>query len=181
MLNWTPEMSMTYEVTRPGAGLTRGNDGDSGTDCLLPTLTDEFIRACVYTPADVYRNMPVAWYPDGDERYIVLPGLKGILIPTGIKVDLPHGFDITVKDKSGVAKNACLKVNGGLVDSPYTGEVHVHLMNLSPNNVVLQEGQKLAQFVIRPVCYPTWTLGVVDKVTSRGAGGHGSTGLFVQP
>lgn len=174
-------IEIVHEVTREGAGFHRTHDDDSGSDILVPKFTDQFLADCRVTPTEHNLDQGICYPKTDSEPFIFITPHTGLLIPAGIKVDLPPGYDLLVGDKSGIAKKYMLHINGGLVDNPYTGEIHVHIMNLSSQPFILKEGMKIAQGTIRPIAYPKWVLGSVDKVTTRGAGGHGSTGEFVQP
>ena len=99
-----------------------------------------------------------------------------ILIPLGIRFDIPLGYDLTVHNKSGISTKKKLFKGAELIDSPYTGCVHIHLFNFSDNDVEIKRGDKIAQLVMRPVILCGLKEGTVDKETTRGSGGFGSTG-----
>ena len=99
------------------------------------------------------------------------------LVPLDLSFDIPAGWDLSVYNKSGVSTKKHLCKGAELIDSDYTGNVHVHLFNHSDVDVSFKKGDKIAQLVMREV----WLgdLEVVDditKETDRGSGGFGSTG-----
>lgn len=105
------------------------------------------------------------------------PGQRG-LIPTGLAIALPPGFEAQVRPRSGLAlKHGITCLNSpGTVDADYRGELAVILINLGQEPFVIRRGERIAQMVIAPV-----TQGVFAEVetldeTARGAGGFGSTG-----
>lgn len=112
-----------------------------------------------------------------DEPLVLASGAR-TLVPTGLAIALPHGFEAQVRPRSGLAaKNGVTVLNSpGTVDSDYRGEVKVILINHGPEAFTITRGTRIAQMVIAPV-----TRGIFREVTSldetaRGAGGFGSTG-----
>lgn len=104
------------------------------------------------------------------------------LIPTGLHIDIPDGYEIQVRSKSGLAlKQGLMVLNSpGTVDQGYTGEIQVILFNTTKNNVIIKKGQKIAQAVISPVVSGKWIkLTKVDNINNkdRGEKGFGSTGI----
>jgi len=101
------------------------------------------------------------------------------LIPTGLAIALPEGYEAQVRPRSGLAaKHAISCVNTpGTVDSDYRGEIKVNLINHGREPFTLQRGDRIAQMVIAPVIQAVWE--EVDELgeTDRGAGGFGSTGV----
>ncbi len=100
------------------------------------------------------------------------------MIPTGLTIALPAGYEAQVRPRSGLAAKhgiTCLN-SPGTIDADYRGEVKVILINLGSEAFVIKRGERIAQMVIAPVSRAE--LKVVDKLddTSRGAGGFGSTG-----
>jgi dUTP pyrophosphatase len=100
------------------------------------------------------------------------------LVPTGLRVAIPHGFEGQVRPRSGLAlKRGLSLVNSpGTIDSDYRGEIGVILINHGQDVVKLDQGERIGQLVICPVYRAEWQ--VVDSLdeTNRGEGGFGSTG-----
>ena len=117
---------------------------------------------------------------DFDSRTIG-PG-ESILIPAGLKVNIPHNHVFLMMNKSGVATKKHLDVGACVIDEDYQGEIHIHLMNVGNQDQTLWAGDKIAQCLLMPVVYAD--VDVVEsedslwegKVTERGEGGLGSTG-----
>jgi dUTP pyrophosphatase len=105
------------------------------------------------------------------------PGARA-MVPTGLTIALPSGYEAQVRPRSGLAAKhgiTCLN-SPGTVDADYRGEVKVILINLGSEAFVIKRGERIAQMIIAPVTRAE--LKVVDKLddTKRGAGGFGSTG-----
>lgn len=111
------------------------------------------------------------------EDKILAPGERA-LIPTGIKIALPAGFEAQVRPRSGLAlKNGITTLNTpGTIDSDYRGEIGVILINLGQEPVTITRGMRIAQLIVASVTRLEWQ--AVDELdtTSRGEGGFGSTG-----
>jgi dUTP pyrophosphatase len=101
------------------------------------------------------------------------------LIPTGIKVAVPIGYEAQVRPKSGIAlKNGVTVLNTpGTVDAGYRGEVGVILINFGKENFEIKKNMKIAQMVIAKVEHAKINEVKELDITARGAGGFGSTGL----
>lgn len=112
------------------------------------------------------------------EDEIVIEPLNRKLIPTGLSIAIPQGFEGQVRPRSGLAwKHGVTVLNSpGTIDADYRGELKVLLVNLSDTAFRLTRGERIAQLVICPV--ERAELFVVDELddTARGAGGYGSTG-----
>lgn len=112
-----------------------------------------------------------------DEPVTLQPG-EWRLIPTGLAIALPDGYEAQIRPRSGLAaKHAITCVNTpGTVDSDYRGEMRVNLINHGREPFTIQRGERIAQMVIAPVIQAVWD--EVDSLdeTERGAGGFGSTG-----
>ena len=107
------------------------------------------------------------------------PGAR-VLVPTGLKMAIPEGYEGQVRPKSGLAlKHGITVLNTpGTVDAPYRGEVGVILINLDPKaSYEVKKGEKVAQMVFNKVEYAAFTEAAELAATTRGAGGFGSTGL----
>jgi dUTP pyrophosphatase len=113
-----------------------------------------------------------------DEPVELLPRARA-LIPTGLAMAIPLGFEGQVRPRSGIAwKHGVTVVNApGTIDSDYRGEVKVQLINLGHEPFTVQRGDRIAQLVVAPVTFAR--LVPVDALseTARGAGGFGSTGV----
>lgn len=110
---------------------------------------------------------------------VTLEPMDRRLVPTGLAIELPVGFEAQVRPRSGLALKqglTCLNTPG-TIDADYRGEVQVLLVNLSREPTVLRRGDRIAQLVVAPVSHAT--LVEVDALgeTSRGSGGFGSTGV----
>jgi len=104
------------------------------------------------------------------------------LIPTGLRLDIPDGYEIQVRSKSGLALNQGLMVlnSPGTVDSGYQGEIKVILFNTTNERIKIEKGQKIAQAVLCPVVNGKWVnLVKVEEIgeKDRNDKGFGSTGL----
>lgn len=100
------------------------------------------------------------------------------LIPTGLAMAIPKGFEVQVRPRSGLAiKHGITIVNApGTIDSDYRGEVKIGLINLGPNSYTVRRGDRIAQLITQQVCRASITL--VDELdeTERNEGGFGHTG-----
>ncbi len=100
------------------------------------------------------------------------------LIPTGLAIALPDGFEAQIRPRSGLAlKHGITCLNApGTIDADYRGEVQVLLINHGETPFVIRRGERVAQMVIAPVVQAQWSLATILPGTARGAGGFGSTG-----
>lgn len=113
-----------------------------------------------------------------DRQLIILPGRR-MLVPTGLVLELPSGFEGQVRPRSGLALKhgiTCLNTPG-TIDSDYRGEVKVLLVNLGDEDFSVTRGMRIAQLVIAPVSRATVEIRSLAGTTARGEGGFGSTGL----
>lgn len=109
---------------------------------------------------------------------IVLKPLQRCLVPTGIFMALPEGFEAQVRPRSGLAIKKGISVlnSPGTIDADYRGEVCVILVNLSTEDFVIEDGERIAQMIIARYEQAEWEeVDVLDE-TERGAGGFGHTG-----
>ena len=110
---------------------------------------------------------------------IRLQPMERALIPTGLFMALPHGTEVQIRPRSGLAyKHGITVLNApGTIDADYRGEVKVLLVNLSDKVFEVKDGERIAQMVLAKYEPIEWE-GVVDlEATSRGAGGFGHTGV----
>ena len=109
---------------------------------------------------------------------VELKPLERKLIPTGLKMELPHGYEAQIRPRSGMSiKHGITLINCiGTIDEDYRGEVCVPVVNLSTENYVINSGDRIAQMVISPVTRAIVEVSEELSETARGAGGFGSTG-----
>lgn len=100
------------------------------------------------------------------------------LIPTGLCMAIPEGYEVQVRPRSGLALKSGISVlnSPGTIDSDYRGEVGVILVNLGDSAFTIERGMRIAQLVVAPVEQARFDLKNVLSETQRGAGGFGSTG-----
>lgn len=118
------------------------------------------VRACLETP-------------------VTLAPLQRALIPTGLRIQLPHGYECQVRPRSGLAlkKGISIVNTPGTVDADYRGEIGVILINLSDTPFTVNDGDRIAQLVIGPYTRVEWEpVSELDE-TKRGDGGFGHTGI----
>ena len=112
-----------------------------------------------------------------DRPLILLPGRRA-LVPTGLILEIPQGFEGQVRPRSGLAFKhgvTCLNTPG-TIDSDYRGEVRVLLVNLGDEEFSIERGMRIAQLVVAPVTQAAIEERAAAGETARGAGGFGSTG-----
>jgi dUTP pyrophosphatase len=110
---------------------------------------------------------------------IVLKPLQRALIPTGLFIALPQGYEAQVRPRSGLAfkKGITVLNSPGTIDADYRGEVGVILVNLSNEEFIVEDGERIAQMVIAKHEQAQWIEVQELSETERGAGGFGSTGV----
>ncbi|MEC7658365.1 MAG: dUTP diphosphatase [Pseudomonadota bacterium] len=115
------------------------------------------------------------------EDVVLTPGAR-TLIPTGLAIALPDGYEAQVRPRSGLAlKNGITLLNTpGTIDADYRGEIGIILTNLSQEDFAVERGMRIAQMLIAPVTRLTWNaVSSLDK-SERGSGGFGSTGVTTE-
>ena len=110
---------------------------------------------------------------------IVLEPLARALVPTGLFIALPQGFEAQVRPRSGLAAKFGITVlnSPGTIDADYRGEVKVILVNLSNETFTINDGERIAQLVVARFEQASWQPADSLDETERGAGGFGSTGV----
>lgn len=110
---------------------------------------------------------------------VVLKSLERRLIPTGLFIELPVGYEAQVRPRSGLAfKHGITVLNTpGTIDADYRGEIGVILVNLSNTDFVVEDGERICQMVIAKHETAVWEQVEVLNETDRGAGGFGHTGV----
>jgi dUTP pyrophosphatase len=109
---------------------------------------------------------------------LVIRPMERHLVPTGLFIELPHGYEAQVRPRSGLAiKHGITCLNSpGTIDSDYRGEIKVILINLSQEAQTLHPGDRIAQMVVSPVVQIGWETVEAISETARNAGGFGHTG-----
>lgn len=113
------------------------------------------------------------------EEPITLNSLERAIVPTGLFIELPEGYEAQIRPRSGLAakKGITLLNSPGTIDADYRGEIGVILVNLSKEPFVIENGERIAQMVIARFEQIQWSPVEVLSETERGAGGFGSTGV----
>ena len=113
----------------------------------------------------------------GDDM-VIQPGAR-VLVPTGLAIALPLGYELQVRPRSGLAlKNGIVLPNSpGTVDEDYRGELQVIVMNAGTEAFTVERGMRIAQAVLAPVVRARWSEVATLDETARGEGGFGSTGI----
>ena len=108
---------------------------------------------------------------------MIPPGSRA-LVPTGLRIALPEGYEAQVRPRSGLAlkHGVTLPNSPGTIDADYRGEIGVILMNLGQEPFVVEPGDRIAQMVVAPVVRVAWSEAEALDATERGEGGFGSTG-----
>jgi dUTP diphosphatase len=111
-------------------------------------------------------------------KSIQLKSLDRILVPTGLFIELPAGYEAQIRPRSGLAMKhglTCLN-SPGTIDSDYRGEIKIILINLSAEDQVIHHGDRIAQMVLQKVEKISWQLVEELEETQRSTGGFGHTG-----
>lgn len=114
-----------------------------------------------------------------NEEPIVLGPLERAMVPTGLYVEIPAGYEIQVRPRSGLAAKRGLTVLNapGTIDADYRGEIRVILVNLSSEDFTVEKGERIAQLVLARHETIEWEESGTLSDSSRGEGGFGSTGV----
>lgn len=124
--------------------------------------------------ADIRANLR----PEDRATGLVLAPMGRAIVPTGLRVEIPAGFEMQIRPRSGLAVKCGISIPNapGTIDSDYRGPLGVVLVNLGADPFVIHHGDRIAQGVVAPVVQAGFQ--VVDSLgdTARGAGGFGSTG-----
>ncbi len=112
------------------------------------------------------------------EEQIIIKPLQRFLIPTGLFIELPVGYEAQIRPRSGLAyKHGITVLNSpGTIDADYRGELKVLLVNLSDTDFVVNNGERIAQMVVAKHETVVWQSSEELSNTDRGAGGYGHTG-----
>jgi dUTP pyrophosphatase len=112
-----------------------------------------------------------------EQPLVLQPGARQ-LVPTGLAIALPEGFEAQIRPRSGLAfKNGVTVLNApGTIDADYRGEIKVLLVNLGAEPLTIERGMRIAQMIVARHARVQWQVVEALGETSRGAGGFGSTG-----
>ncbi|GHF63465.1 dUTP diphosphatase [Seohaeicola zhoushanensis] len=141
---------------------------EAGADAAVPLPSYETAGAA---GADIRANLP-------DRGELVLaPGARA-LVPTGLRLEIPEGFEVQIRPRSGLAlkHGITLPNSPGTIDSDYRGPLGVILLNAGTEPFTVTHGERIAQMVVAPVVRAVFETVVDLGETARGAGGFGSTG-----
>jgi dUTP pyrophosphatase len=113
------------------------------------------------------------------DKAVVLKPLQRALIPTGLFIELPEGYEAQIRPRSGLAlkKGITLLNSPGTIDADYRGEVGIILINLSEEDFVIEDGERICQMVVAAYTRAGWEETSELGDTDRGAGGFGHTGV----
>jgi dUTP pyrophosphatase len=146
------------------------------------------IRPAAKLPLRAHRTdagMDLFYCPNGERDDIIIrDGLaisprESKLIPSGLKIEVPYGYMLEIKNKSGIAHKRKLITGACVVDSGYDGEIYVNLHNIGLTTEYIMPGDKVAQAVLIPIAQcdvEEVTLDALNEGTTRHDGGFGSTG-----
>jgi len=122
--------------------------------------------------ADVRANLP-------ERRAITLSAGGRVLVPTGLRLAIPDGYEVQIRPRSGLALHhgITLPNSPGTIDADYRGPLGVIVMNAGDQDFVIEHGMRIAQMVVAPVVQARFHAVEDLETTLRGAGGFGSTGM----
>ena len=150
---------------------------------ILLTLLDHSDRALPLpryeTSGAAGMDLRASLHPGDRALGIKLPSLGRALVPTGLAMAIPPGFEGQLRPRSGLAAHHGITLNNspGTIDSDYRGEVMMLMVNLGSETFTIGHGERLAQMVVAPVIQARMVRVETLPDTVRGTGGHGSTGL----
>lgn len=123
--------------------------------------------------ADIRAN-----FTEGERDGLTLRPGERALVPTGLAMEIPQGFEIQIRPRSGLAlKQGLALVNApGTIDADYRGPVGIIVINLGEDTIHIDHGQRIAQLVVAPVVYARFEIADALEGSTRGDGGFGSTG-----
>lgn len=124
--------------------------------------------------ADLRANLPVALRATG----LILAPMARVIVPTGLRVEIPDGFEMQIRPRSGLALKYGLGLPNtpGTIDSDYRGPLGVLMINFGAAPYTIAHGERVAQAIVAPVVQARYELAPDLGATARGAGGFGSTG-----
>lgn len=165
--------------------VTGGVPGAADTVTVtVETAGTESVRIRITADSDFIPQFASAGAAGADlrarlERSLVLPPGERVMIGTGVRVEIPRGYEGQVRPRSGLAARQGITVlnSPGTIDSDYRGEIRVPLINLGREPVTIEPLMRIAQLVITPVPAVVFVPDTAISETDRGEGGFGSTGV----
>jgi dUTP pyrophosphatase len=159
-------------------------DEGNGVAVVIEVLREDWADADVALPdyatagaagADIRANLP----PEVREAGIVLEPLQRRIVPTGLRVAIPEGYEMQIRPRSGLALKHGLTLPNtpGTIDADYRGPLGVLLVNLGTEPVRIGHGDRIAQAIVAPVVQARFVTVEALGDTARGHGGFGSTGV----
>lgn len=171
-------MLLKYSAIRQVKSPARGHATDAGIDFFVPEFTKDFLEDLLEKSPKL-KNID----PNDPPEMIGISSGESILIPAGVKLEIPYGYMGLFLNKSGVASKRQLLIGAQVIDTFYSGEVHINLHNVGNNPVFLEPGDKIVQMTLVPVLNCDLTEVEEDHLydymlsdKNRGSGGFGSTG-----
>lgn len=141
----------------------------------MPTVTVKRLNATAVMPTRM-SHAAACWDVRSSEELTIEPGEVG-KVPTGLAFDIPAGWELVVRSRSGLASRGIIVANSpGTVDSDYTGELFVLLLNTGDHSAIVFTGDRIAQITLAQTPSITFIEGEIIKLTARGENGFGSTG-----
>jgi dUTP pyrophosphatase len=130
------------------------------------------------TPGAAGADLRANFAPAERAAGVTLQPMERRILPTGLRVEIPPGFEVQIRPRSGLAlkHGISLPNTPGTIDSDYRGPLGVALINLGTEPVVIAHGDRIAQMIVAPVVQADFELVETLSQTERGAGGFGSTG-----
>ena len=150
---------------------------------MIRVLRDEWADPDIALPAyetagsagaDIRANLR----PEDRASGFTIDPMHRVLIPTGLRIEIPQGYEVQVRPRSGLSlkHGITLPNTPGTIDSDYRGPVGVPLINLSDKPYVIQHGERIAQLIVAPVVQARFNMVEDLGASDRGTGGFGSTG-----
>ena len=155
----------------------RAHNTDAGIDFFVPNT---LVKSDFSKQYELTGKYPILYFREDEPEIIseiLLLENQSVLIPSGIKMQLPKNHALIFFNKSGVATKKQLICGSAVVDENYLGEVHLHLINTGTPKVIYP-GEKILQGIVLPINYTEIeVVNSIDKESERGEGGFGSTGI----
>jgi len=135
---------MKYSIIRDVISLNRAHKWDSGIDFFIPKMNDQFLKDL--KSKNLNKNYTIEII--NNKKTINIGPHVNMLIPSGIKVNVPKGWSLNFDNKSGVGSKLGLDVLARVIDHGYQGEVHINLVNTSHEHIHIEEDKKIIQAIL---------------------------------